>query len=53
MFPTLLCRGFFVTVANNGDIQMTVLLEDAPADYKVRGKGIIGLQMDFSLDEFE
>ena len=40
-------------VANNGDIQMTVLWEDAPADYKVRGKGIIGLQMDFTLDEFK
>ena len=40
-------------IANNGDIQMTVLWEDAPADYKVRGKGIIGLQMDFTLDEFK
>ena len=40
-------------VANNGDIQMTVPWEDAPADYKVRGKGIIGLQMDFTLDEFK
>ena len=40
-------------VANNGDIQISVLWEDAPADYKVRGKSIIGLQMDFTLDEFE
>ena len=40
-------------VANNGDIQMSVLWEDAPADYKVRGKSIIGLEMDFTLDEFK
>ena len=39
--------------ANNGDIQMTVLWEDAPADYKIRGKSIIGLTMDFTVDEFK
>ena len=39
--------------ANNGDIQMTVLWEDAPADYKIRGKSIIGQTMDFTVDEFK
>ena len=33
--------------------QMTVLWEDAPADYKVRGKSIIGLSIDFTLGEFK
>ena len=32
---------------------MTVLWEDVPADYKVRGKSIIGLSIDFTLEEFK
>ena len=40
-------------VLTNGDVEMSVLWEDAPADYKVRGRSIIGLSMDFTLDEFK
>ena len=36
----------------NGEIEMRVIWEDAPADYKVNGKSIIGAEMDFSLEEF-
>ena len=31
---------------------MRVIWEDAPADYKVNGKSIVGAEMDFSLEEF-
>ena len=40
-------------IADNGAIQITVLWGDVPADYKVRGKSIIGLSMDFTLEEFK
>ncbi len=40
-------------IANNGYFQMTVLWEDAPADKTIRGKSIIGLTLDITLEEFE
>ena len=32
---------------------MRVVWEDAPSDYKVRGKSIVGAEMDFTLQEFK
>ena len=40
-------------VDQNGQIEMKVVWEDAPSDYKVKGKSIVGAEMDFTLQEFK
>ena len=40
-------------VDQNGQIEMRVVWEDAPSDYKVKGKSIVGAEMDFTLQEFK
>ena len=36
-------------VDENGQIEMRVVWEDAPSDYNVKGKSIVGAEMDFTL----
>ena len=40
-------------VDENGQIEMRVVWEDAPSDYKVKGKSIVGAEMDFTLQKFK